>query len=132
MFSISFFYCHMLINANYKSFNYNAVCHMLFCFYLLCLKEGDSNKVVYPRIHNLHFTNTHYVIFLASVKGCCDRIHNYPCNQCLSLLKFWVRTTFMVYSIQHYVIKFISDLRDVGGFLRVFCFPPPIKLTFTI
>jgi hypothetical protein len=25
-----------------------------------------------------------------------------------------------VYSIQHYVIKFISDLRQVDGFLRVF------------
>jgi len=24
-----------------------------------------------------------------------------------------------VYSIQHYVIKFVSDLRQVGGFLRV-------------
>jgi hypothetical protein len=24
-----------------------------------------------------------------------------------------------VYSIQHYVIKFVSDLREVGGFLRV-------------
>ena len=34
-----------------------------------------------------------------------------------------------VYSIQHYVIKFVSDLRQVGGFLRVFRFPPPIKLT---
>jgi hypothetical protein len=33
-----------------------------------------------------------------------------------------------VYSIQHYVIKFVSDLRQVGGFLRVFRFPPPIKL----
>jgi hypothetical protein len=31
-----------------------------------------------------------------------------------------------VYLIQHYVIKFVSDLRHVGGFLR---FPPPIKLT---
>ena len=34
-----------------------------------------------------------------------------------------------VYSIQHYVIKLGSDLRQVGGFLRVFRFPPPIKLT---
>jgi hypothetical protein len=33
-----------------------------------------------------------------------------------------------VYSIQHYVIKFVSDLRQVGGFLRVLRFPPPIKL----
>ena len=37
-----------------------------------------------------------------------------------------------VYSIQHYVITFVSDLRQVGGFLRVFRFPPPIKLTTTI
>ena len=32
-----------------------------------------------------------------------------------------------VYSIQHYVIKFVSDLRQVCGFLRVLLFPPPIK-----
>ena len=31
-----------------------------------------------------------------------------------------------------YVIKFVSDLRQVGGFLRVLRFPPPIKLTTTI
>jgi hypothetical protein len=37
-----------------------------------------------------------------------------------------------VYSIQHYVIKLVSDLRQVGGFLRVLRFPPPIKLTATI
>jgi len=37
-----------------------------------------------------------------------------------------------VYSIQHYVIKFVSDLRQTGGFLRVLRFPPPIKLTATI
>jgi hypothetical protein len=27
---------------------------------------------------------------------------------------------------------FVSDLRQVGGFLRVLQFPPPIKLTATI
>ena len=37
-----------------------------------------------------------------------------------------------VFSIQHYVIKFISDLRQVGGFLRLLLFPPPIKLTAMI
>jgi len=35
----------------------------------------------------------------------------------------------VVYSIPHYVIKFVSDLRQVGGFLR---FPPSTKLTATI
>jgi hypothetical protein len=32
-----------------------------------------------------------------------------------------------VYSIQHYVIKFVSDLRQVSSFLRVLRFPPPIN-----
>ena len=36
-----------------------------------------------------------------------------------------------VYSIQHYVFKFFSDLWQVGGltFVQVFRFSPPIKLT---
>ena len=37
-----------------------------------------------------------------------------------------------VYSIQHYVIKFFSDSRQVGRFLRVLRFPPTIKLSSTI
>ena len=37
-----------------------------------------------------------------------------------------------VYWIQRYVIKFVSDLRQVGSFLRVLWFPPPITLTATI
>ena len=37
-----------------------------------------------------------------------------------------------VYSIQQYVIKFVIDLRQVGGLFQVFQFPPPIKLTATI
>ena len=38
----------------------------------------------------------------------------------------------LVYSIQPYVIKFVSDLRQVGGFLWAIQFPSPIKLTATI
>jgi hypothetical protein len=34
--------------------------------------------------------------------------------------------------VQHYVMKSVSDLWQVGGFLRVLRFPPPIKLTATI
>jgi len=37
-----------------------------------------------------------------------------------------------MYSIQLYVIKFVSDLWQVGSFLPVLRFPPPIKLTATI
>ena len=34
--------------------------------------------------------------------------------------------------VQHYVIKFVIDSRQVGAFLRILRFPPPIKLTATI
>ena len=34
-----------------------------------------------------------------------------------------------VYSIQHYVIDFVSDLQQALGFQQVLLFPPPIKLT---
>jgi hypothetical protein len=34
-----------------------------------------------------------------------------------------------VYSIQHYVIRFVSDLLQIGGFLLILRFNPPIKLT---
>ena len=36
-----------------------------------------------------------------------------------------------VYSIQHYVVKFVSDLWQVDGLIRVLRFTPPIKLTAT-
>ena len=34
---------------------------------------------------------------------------------------------FQVYLKQHYVIKFVSDLQQVGGFLRVLLFSPSIE-----
>ena len=43
-----------------------------------------------------------------------------------------VRNPTYGYSIQHYVMKFVSDLWQVGGFLRVLLFPPLIKQTDTI
>jgi len=37
-----------------------------------------------------------------------------------------------LYSIQHYVITFVRDLRQFGGFIMVLRFHPPIWLTTTI
>jgi hypothetical protein len=57
-------------------------------------------------------------------------IYNYLCNHCLSPLTLWVRThSVEVYLLQHYVIKFVSDLRQVSGLLWILRFPQPIKLT---
>ena len=37
-----------------------------------------------------------------------------------------------VYSIHHYMIKFVSDLRQDGGFLWILQFASPLKLTAMI
>jgi hypothetical protein len=37
-----------------------------------------------------------------------------------------------VYSTQHYVIKFVSDLQQISVFFQELWFPPPIKLIATI
>jgi hypothetical protein len=52
------------------------------------------------------------------------------CNQCLSVVSS-NPVHGELCSTQHYVIKFVSDLRQVGGFLWVLRCPPPIKLIAT-
>jgi hypothetical protein len=60
-------------------------------------------------------------------------IYNYLCKQYLSPLTLWVRTPLRRDVLDTtLVIKFISDLRQVGGLLLELWFPPPIKLTATI
>ena len=59
-------------------------------------------------------------------------IYNYPYNRCLTTSASSNPAHGEVYSLQHYVIKFVSQLRQVGGFLQVLQFPPPIKPTATI
>ena len=76
---------------------------------------------------------TIYQLFLRDCRQCCgcnfmevgftttyaiSAFHHYCCE-------FESRSG-EVYTVQHYVIKFVNDLQQVGGLLR---FPPPIKLT---
>ena len=58
-------------------------------------------------------------------------IYNYLCNQCHH---HWCceMESRSGRGVQHYVTKLVSDLQQVGGFLRVLQFPPPIKLTAMI
>ena len=60
--------------------------------------------------------------------------YNYMCNQCPSPLTLWVRVPFLARCtrLQHYVIKFVIDLRQVRCILCIHQFPPPIKLIATI
>ena len=72
-----------------------------------------------------------------------DKHHNHPGPSCRDGMLVGLITTnairayHMVSSnpaqvIYNYVIKCVSDLRQVGGFLRVLRFPPQIKLTTMI
>jgi len=47
-------------------------------------------------------------------------------------LKVWISLRHGVLNTTLYVIKFVNDFQQVGGFLRVRKFPSPIKLTATI
>ena len=71
-------------------------------------------------------------IFIVAVCGC-DRMvigfsTTYAANH-HDICEFETRSG---RSVKHYAIKFISDFRQVGGFLRVLRFPPPIKQPATI
>ena len=59
---------------------------------------------------------------------------HYPCNQCLSPLKLWVRTSSIVRYNRYDIMwqTFVSNLRQVSGFLQVLRFLPTAKLTAMI
>ena len=71
-------------------------------------------------------------------KGRCDRMvvgfYNLPVQSVPTTTKVVISNPVHgeVYLIQPYVIKFVSDLQQVGGFLWVLRFPPSIKLTDTL
>ena len=48
-----------------------------------------------------------------------------------TVLILWV-FLFFIFFTSAFQIHLVSDLRQVGGFLRVIHFPPPTKLTVTI
>ena len=75
-------------------------------------------SLCYPFIHNIIYN------FIVCVWGRGG-------NQCWSWLTFVSSNPdeCEAYFIQHYVIKCVCNLRQVGGFLRVVRFSPQIKLT---
>jgi hypothetical protein len=88
-------------------------------------------------VYNIH-VNDHVAYWLVGVVVAVSWSYgNFTvCNQCLSPLMLWVRISIRAMCTTLFtwvnVIKFVSDLRQVGGFLRVLRFPPSIKLTATI
>ena len=89
------------------------------------------------RSHFLRYVRKYYKIYnylpVAVVRGRDRMVVGFSTTSAISTYHHWScefeSRSGEVYSIQHYVIKFVSDLRQVNHFLRVFQFSPPIKLT---
>ena len=94
------------------------------------IPNGYYNQVMKATIkfskHWLVFTNRNLWFGILAEDG-----HFENCISCQWWNEFFCGE---VYSIQHYVIKFVSDLHRTGRWfsLRVLWFPPSIKLTATI
>jgi lipopolysaccharide/colanic/teichoic acid biosynthesis glycosyltransferase len=65
-----------------------------------------------------------YMIWLLIITKHMSIFYFEQCVNCSGVMK--------VHSIQHYVLKIVNDLWQVGRFLLVLQFPPPIKLTAMI
>ena len=93
----------------------------------------DMNDICYYNTFHSNVTNNSNQ-GISQAWSYCIWIYNYLCTQCLSSLTLFCSNPVHgeVQSIQHYVIKFVSVLWQVGCFLRVLWFPPLIKLTATI
>jgi hypothetical protein len=84
-----------------------------------------------------HFVPLGGAFFASRISYCkdnikCDSASNapkYPLKNGVSIVqKHAAKLSSTSTIVQHYVIKFVTDLRHVGGFLRVLRFPPPINL----
>ena len=109
--------------------------------------QPDINTVNSSEIKNFNcYNSTKTLTLIVIINQTLDLNHNWGCHG-RDHMVVWFTTTYAISAyhhwccefesrsergVQHYVIKFISDLWQVGGFLRVLQFLPPIKLTTTI
>jgi hypothetical protein len=82
----------------------------------------SSNATLFTTAYNIHPRGRDQMVFGFTTTYAISAYHNWCCE-------FKSRSG---RGVQHYVIKFISDLLQVGVFLQILRFPPPIKLPASI
>jgi hypothetical protein len=88
------------------------------CFFnICCIKNVVRYMCIYSPYYVIQSGDTNCLSL------CCRRIH-------LTWLPWWVRIT-LTERCTRYNIEFVNDLRQIGGFLRVLRFPPPILEEYT-
>jgi hypothetical protein len=101
-----------------------------------CYTSDKNNEMVEKPLFNFHRHMNKSSIY----KGCSRGRHCMAVGFTTTMQSKPVTTKVVcsnpvqaeLYSIQHYVIKFVNALRQVGCFLQALRFPPTIKRTATI
>jgi hypothetical protein len=148
------FYCQNTIRPNKNILNYAYVLkngvgryNIFFYFYsklaessFLCRFPVESVNVLVCAMYFFSTNNFSHAQTLYRMRSLC---RSYECMNIVRInIGFFTgfkkikqrRISFFLgyLRMQHYVIKFVSDFRQIGGFLRVLQFPSQIKLTATI
>jgi hypothetical protein len=92
------------------------------CIVQYCIRDNKFEKIV-SELNFLYLSLTFLVSYHVLLKWVFLQ---------LPMQSVPITTKVARYAIQHYLIKFVSDLRQVGVFLRVLRFPPSMQLAATI
>ena len=107
---------------------------------------NNENRHQYSVIDNIqclqHFASFRitFLSFDFQCKKCCffwiylHQVHSLFLLSCICIsnnMQLVLYSEFTYFPF-HFILKFVSELLQVGGFLLVLRFPPPIKLTATI
>jgi len=90
-----------------------------------------TNSIVYRTTVESHYVKIGWVKISDESKWFPGPVSNYFKVNCFYSFFLEFKPRGKVYSIQHYVITFYSDLLQIVGFPRVLRFLPSIKLTVT-
>ena len=104
------------------------------CFCLILVKILTHQKVTWEISHFFHcscISYAHWILMVYS-EGGASWSWSYGSSIYNTKVVSSNPADGEVYSIQHYGINFVSDLWQVGSFLCLLRFPPPIKLTARI
>ena len=91
-----------------------------------------SDKLVNMKVYITMEDSSEHVLFTRGCRGRDRMVVGFTTINAISVCHHWCYGFDSRSRVQHYVIKFVGDLREVHGFHRVLRFPPSTELTASI